>query len=1033
MTGRLPTCSVVIPTLERGGPLLDTLQSLLAQEPSPLEIIVVDQTAIHPDAVERRLRQFEACGAIVRIREAIANLPRARNIGLLHARGEIVMFLDDDVLLPRGFVVRHLRHYADGRMDGVTGMILHEGERPSDRPHLPVPSREGARRLDLQIMRYRTSIRNPAHFVGANMSFRRSSLMRIDGFSHLFSGSALGEEVEAVGRLHRAGFQTVYDPACHLLHRVAPSGGCRDDAVSTLARSRQRQRNLFFALFHGLGTRAALLAIRRRLLNRVKTSGGAGTTVKTRRGGRLPSLLGRLIGGMEGTLLAFRHWHRGGDLLRLYIPAGGPPDISIVIPTYQRGAPLVATIRHLLALREAEMEILVVDQTEKHDPETRIALQEAEKDPRLSIFRTDVPNASRARNMGAMAARAPIILFLDDDITPQEGLLAEHLRQYADQTISCVGGRVARSVEELANPSPAEFGEREAATHPELPVCYTATPISDALHLITCNMSVRKDRLLEIGGFNEAFPGYGEDIELVARLRRAGGRAVYNPTAAVLHHSEASGGTRAAIDSPFRFGLRRGRAHHYSTLLAVGFLPWIGYLYRRTLSLLRRTLVLAGILPSRGASVMTGPVRTILASNNGKAAGISRALAYKAPQVAGYCLGAVRALCQYVATPATPKTLGIYQPTLPNRRLLIVCGALEPGGIQNLLLGTVSYLQRLGWRIDIATMSRREGAWEGRFAGLGCRVLHFPSGRSPFRFLTALCSHLRACPYDVLHLHRSSHAIALPILAGAVAGIPRRLAHYHNVRRRLTIWDPILSRIVLRFSTAILAPSRECLRSQFPHAYSKSTRRIVLRNGIDVEAFQLPMDKADCRSRFGLPQEALIIGHLGRFSAAKNQEFLIRLMPHLKAHHPGITLVLAGEGPGRSRLEELAGALGVYQSVHFPGWVENTSALLQSLDLFLFPSSWEGFGLALLEAQAAGCPCVATPLDCFRPLLSPSNRDLCQPLEDPQGWVDLIVKLLEDEERRASIGREGMAYSRRFDLRRHAEKLHRLYGGGAAP
>ncbi|MCC5877634.1 MAG: glycosyltransferase family 2 protein [Candidatus Sumerlaeia bacterium] len=662
MTNHQPSMSIVVATFERGTMLLETIESILSQDYDGFELLIVDQTPAHPEDVFRQLEELNTTGRIRWIREAIPNLPRARNIGLLHAKGGIVLYLDDDVLLPDGFLARHAAHYKKADIHAVTGMILHPGEKFSDRPTLDLPRKKAARRLDLQTMRFRTRLRNPSHFVGANMSFRRQTLLGLGGFSHQFDGSALGEDMELAGRLHRAGYTSVYDPKCHLLHRVAEFGGCRDRNERTFSRSRARLRNYYFAVCHGLTLFHASEVIAMRWLGRFTRRQNAGSnheaTITAPKGGRLPSLAGRFVGALEGVWKAWRNRHVGGDLAGLQL-AGSQPCvdnkvISIIIPTYNRGAHLVRTLRALLTRERQGFEVILVDQTGAHPPDIQKELDSITSDPRIRCFRQKIPNASMARNTGARESSAPILLFLDDDITPMEGLFERHLECYTNARISAVGGRIIWSEEGLEKLVPARFGTTQAAHWPELPVCYTTTPFDNALHLITCNMSVRRDRFLEVGGFNERFRGYGEDLELVARLQRAGGYCAYEPRAAVVHHSAPAGGTRQGGASAFPLGFRRGRDQNLSTLLAVGFAGWIGYTYRRQTQTMKRAIGL--LLGGRSREYYLpegtgGPATTIMKSRGSRVGRIYKLLQYKVPQLVGALAGTTVAVVVWLYIP----------------------------------------------------------------------------------------------------------------------------------------------------------------------------------------------------------------------------------------------------------------------------------------------------------------------------------------------------------------------------------------------
>lgn len=376
------------------------------------------------------------------------------------------------------------------------------------------------------------------------------------------------------------------------------------------------------------------------------------------KGGRFPSLMGRLVGASEGIWKAWRYRHVDGDLRGLQMGAeaakSDDPVISIVIPTLNRGEHLLQTTRELLKINRTDFEVILVDQTRSHPPDIQAALDDMAHDPRLHLFHQEAPNASAARNFGALQARAPIVLFLDDDITPMNALLEAHLHCYTDGRVSAVGGRIAWSMEDLDRDVPARFSPHEAATHPELPVCYTTTPFRDAMHLITCNMSVRRDRFMEVGGFNERFRGYGEDLELVARLRSAGGRCAYEPQAVVIHHSAPTGGTREGAWGAFPLGYHRARDQNLSTLLAIGLVGWIGYTWRRQVTLTRR---LVSLLKGRRhveyylPDDAKGPVQEILRSKKSPFHRIWRLLQYKIPHLVGAIAGTIVALFIWLYIP----------------------------------------------------------------------------------------------------------------------------------------------------------------------------------------------------------------------------------------------------------------------------------------------------------------------------------------------------------------------------------------------
>jgi len=144
----------------------------------------------------------------------------------------------------------------------------------------------------------------------------------------------------------------------------------------------------------------------------------------------------------------------------------------------------------------------------------------------------------------------------------------------------------------------------------------------------------------------------------------------------------------------------------------------------------------------------------------------------------------------------------------------------------------------------------------------------------------------------------------------------------------------------------------------------------------------------------GLDGGGVLVGHVGRFEEVKNHDFLLRSFAALSRRFPDVRLVLAGDGPLRTRVMRQASATGLRDRVDFLGVVPHIPRLLAALDLFLFPSRWEGLGLALVEAQAAGIPCLVSDR-------VPREADIglgltvFRSLEDgPAAWADASAGLI---------------------------------------
>jgi GT2 family glycosyltransferase len=225
-----------------------------------------------------------------------------------------------------------------------------------------------------------------------------------------------------------------------------------------------------------------------------------------------------------------------------------PAAVSIVIPTYRREQVLLDTLDALLRQNPAAREILVVDQTEEHEPATVARLAAWDSAGHIRWLRRGRPSVTAAMNAGLLAARFPLVLFLDDDIIPGPGLTAAHTCNYRDPAVVGVVGQILQPGQ-----SPAEPPARRplSGIWRDLDFPFNSTRPAEIDNSMAGNLSVRRDVALWAGGFDENFTGvaYRFETEFARRLRRvSGGKVVFDPAASLRHLQAARGGTRAYGD-----------------------------------------------------------------------------------------------------------------------------------------------------------------------------------------------------------------------------------------------------------------------------------------------------------------------------------------------------------------------------------------------------------------------------------------------------------------------------------------------------
>lgn len=236
-----PLISVIIPTYGREEPLQDSLKDVLKQDYPAFEVLVVDQTPTHKPEVQAYLEQLSTAGQIQWFRVDWASLPGARNYAVRRASGEIILFIDDDVQLPDGFLEAHARNYLDRpEVGAVAGRVFDRMKLEDSRNKLIIEDLP-PEAMDPGIAWYYIDL---VHTVkpqrvltarGCNMSFRRE-LFTQHGlkFDERFRGSAVREESDFCLHLRPTGYQIWYDPSAHLVHLGEETGGCHDISTRSL-------------------------------------------------------------------------------------------------------------------------------------------------------------------------------------------------------------------------------------------------------------------------------------------------------------------------------------------------------------------------------------------------------------------------------------------------------------------------------------------------------------------------------------------------------------------------------------------------------------------------------------------------------------------------------------------------------------------------------------------------------------------------------------------------------------------------------
>jgi glycosyltransferase involved in cell wall biosynthesis len=202
-------------------------------------------------------------------------------------------------------------------------------------------------------------------------------------------------------------------------------------------------------------------------------------------------------------------------------------------------------------------------------------------------------------------------------------------------------------------------------------------------------------------------------------------------------------------------------------------------------------------------------------------------------------------------------------------------------------------------------------------------------------------------------------------------------------------------------------------------------------NGIDLDRFRPASaeDRAAKRVALQIPADAPVIGTIGRLAKPKRVGDVLKAAVQLKQDWPDLVVLIAGEGSERERLEAHASQLGLNGHVRFLGRVSDAASFMHLLDLFVFPSAWEAFGLVAAEAMASGVPVVGTNVGGLPEVVADGETGLVVPPAEPERLAQAIAHLLCDEARRRQMALKAQrsVIERRFSTEAMADQTAALY------
>lgn len=364
-------------------------------------------------------------------------------------------------------------------------------------------------------------------------------------------------------------------------------------------------------------------------------------------------------------------------------------------------------------------------------------------------------------------------------------------------------------------------------------------------------------------------------------------------------------------------------------------------------------------------------------------------------------------------------------------KICCFCERWESGGIESFLYNVLLYVSKQSHQVDIVAAELTDSIFTEslrqhgiRFIKLSGKQQNLWANHSAFRQL------LRVEQYDVVHLN-IFHGLSLYYAYLArQAGVPVRIAHSHNTMLRQSRTRPLkqllhqMARSLFTNSaTDLWACSAQAAGFLFSRKAIEKKGFQFIPNGIHVERFQFhPAIRNRVREELGI-QKKFVIGNVGRLCYQKNQDFLLDVLAEVICREPQACLLLVGEGEEETKLRKKAALLGISDAVIFYGTSPCVEQLLWAMDVFAFPSRFEGLGIAVVEAQAAGLPVLCSEQIPCEAHVTQILQAL--PLETgAKAWAESLLALevpMDRENRAVEVKNAG------FDIADTAERVEAYY------
>lgn len=352
-----------------------------------------------------------------------------------------------------------------------------------------------------------------------------------------------------------------------------------------------------------------------------------------------------------------------------------------------------------------------------------------------------------------------------------------------------------------------------------------------------------------------------------------------------------------------------------------------------------------------------------------------------------------------------------------------VVNNLDMNGISKVILNYCEYIDKKAFNMSIAAGAPINEDFLKALKKNDIKVYQLPSRKQEScSFYKELYCILKYNNFDIVHVHGNSSTMAIELLIACTSGIKSSIAHCHASKSD----NMIRHKILMPLFNHLYSQGIACSELAGEWIFGKDNFEVVL-NGFDIREFIFSENKRNIyRKKLGV-EEKTVIGHVGRFNKYKNQKYLLKIFKTIYASNKDVVLLLVGNGPDYLEIRDDVLSKPYANNVIFYGETTDVPGLLSAMDIFLMPSTQEGFGIVALEAQISGLPCLVSNTLPHDVKLSENLQFLSIYENDIENWKNSVLKASMKTESRKLFYEKNLDALSRFDIYSTIMQLEKIY------